>query len=83
MYVTGSGRSFVGTDGVDRGFFCLPSSSYVVFCGWSPAVPVFFLSIAPSPFEPLGSLWGGCGRQGTSGLHPRVSHVHVDLAAGI
>ena len=39
---------------VDRGFFCLPSSSCVFCKGWSPAVPVFF--ICRFPQVPLG-LW--------------------------
>ena len=49
----------------------------VVFCfeGGLRLSLSFFLSFAPSPFGPVGSLWGGggSGRQGTSGLHPRLS----------
>ena len=46
-----------------------------------PAVPVFvFLSCSPSPFGSVGSLWGGgCSRQGTSGVHSRVSCGDMDL----
>ena len=83
MYVTG--RNFVHTDDdADRGFFCPPSSSCVLFCGWPPAVPVFFSVVFPKSLWACGvALGGGCGRQETSRLHPRVSYVDMDLAARI
>ena len=48
------------------------------FGGCSSAAPVCFLSCTPSPFGAVGSLWGGgCGRQGTSGMHPRGFHYLI------
>ena len=72
------GTGFDETDDVDRWF--LRSSSSRVFYG-SPAVPVFIFIVFPK------SLWaygfalagGGCGRQGTSGGHPRVLYRDMDI----
>ena len=49
----------------------------VVFCLGSPAVLVFsFLSFSPSPFGPIGSLWGGAV---VVRGHPRVCYRYMDL----
>ena len=84
IYVTD--KNFVDIDDdVDCVFFCLPSSSSVFFSGWSRlSLSFLFLSCSPSHFGPVSLLLGGdVVVRETSGLHPRVSYVDVDLVAGI
>lgn len=77
------GGNVVHTDGAHQWF-----PAYIcfgLFYRLSTAAPVFFfLSFSPSPFGPVGLLWGGNGGgQGSSGVHPRVFYVDMDLGAGI
>ena len=57
----------------------------VVFGVGLPGCPCLrFFVVFPKSLWAYGfALGGGCGRQVTSGLHPRVSYVDVDLVAGI
>ena len=69
------GKSFVETDDVDWWF--LRSSSNSVFFMVSPS---YFFIVFPKSLWAYGfALGGGCGRQGTSGGHPRVSCRDRDI----
>ena len=61
------------------GFFVLLLR--VVFFLWSPRLSLssFFIVFPKSLWAYGFALGGGCGRQGTSGRHPRVSYRYMNL----
>lgn len=82
MEATLYGGKFAHRDSVDKGFLVSSSSALWMISG----CPCPFFAVV-CPKSCLMSLsvrsGGGCGTQGTPGVHPQVYYVDLDLAVDI